>query len=461
VRRKAHGEHALCVPPFSTAVVTRRNLQKEFHEIPSPLLCLRIRPIERLTRMKMFPRFLFLAFALSFGPATQALTLPVSEDTSSSAKGQLTKPAGAAGTLTVASNRPAFIRFDVGTFSGSVFAADVTRARLVCYLPRVTRRGALKLHAVTSPWTESVTATTPQPTFDLTPLVTIPSDAVVAKQFLIVDVTVQVKAWLNNPSSDFGFALLSDGTANVILGAKEGPGTGHPATLEVESVPNGSGIIDVVKLGTGDVDNGEFAFLNGVTSPIQTQFTNLSIADDNFQLSLDSLLGDLNEISGKVDGKVSKAGDAMTGPLLLPADGLSAGINQFVLSNGRVGIGTFQPNVKLDVRGEVKLGSSGQYFAPGAQEDLRIVRGTVRYSNGATAIVAGSGFSVSAPSVGDYTITFDTPFPTKPTITTTLEFEDNSVTVLGLRVLTTQSVIIENGASLNNTSVHFIAVGPK
>jgi hypothetical protein len=418
--------------------------------------------------MKMFPRFLLLAFALSFGPATQALTLPVSEDTSSSAKGQLTRTAGAAGTLMVAANRPAFIRFDAGTFSGSISAADVTRARLVCYLPRVTKRGALKLHAATSPWTESVTANTPQPTFDLTPLVTIPSDAVVAKQFLIVDVTVQVKAWLNNPTSDFGFALLSDGTANVLLAAKEGPGTGHPATLEIESVPTGSGVIDVVKLGAGDVDNGEFAFLNGVTSPIQTQFnnfgtalTNLGIADDDFQLSLDSFLGDLNEISGQVDGKVSKAGDTMTGPLLLPPDGLSAGINQLVISNGRVGIGTFQPNVKLDVRGEVKLGSSGQYFAPGAQEDLRIVRGTVRYSNGATTIVAGSGFAVSGPSGGDYGITFAVPFPTKPTITTTLEIEDNSVAVIALRALTTNGVVIEGGASLNNTSVHFIAIGPK
>ena len=46
---------------------------------------------------------------------------------------------------------------------------------------------------------------------------------------------------------------------------------------------------------------------------------------------------------------------------------------------GNVGIGTndTKPQAKLDVRGNVKLGSRVQYFAPGGEENLRIIRGVV------------------------------------------------------------------------------------
>jgi len=43
--------------------------------------------------------------------------------------------------------------------------------------------------------------------------------------------------------------------------------------------------------------------------------------------------------------------------------------------SGGVGIGTDQPTAALDVRGDIRFGTSGQYFAPAAEERLRLVRG--------------------------------------------------------------------------------------
>jgi hypothetical protein len=51
---------------------------------------------------------------------------------------------------------------------------------------------------------------------------------------------------------------------------------------------------------------------------------------------------------------LAKSGDTMTGKLNLPANGLAAGINQLVLSGGRVGIGTPSPQAALDVAGTVR-----------------------------------------------------------------------------------------------------------
>ncbi len=48
---------------------------------------------------------------------------------------------------------------------------------------------------------------------------------------------------------------------------------------------------------------------------------------------------------------VLKAGDTMTGPLNLPANGLAAGGSQLILSNGNVGIGTAAPASALHVDG--------------------------------------------------------------------------------------------------------------
>jgi hypothetical protein len=62
------------------------------------------------------------------------------------------------------------------------------------------------------------------------------------------------------------------------------------------------------------------------------------------------------------DDYVDVTGDAMTGALILPSNGLAVGTNQLVVSGGKVGIGTTSPGAKLDVEvssgGAATIGSS-------------------------------------------------------------------------------------------------------
>lgn len=72
----------------------------------------------------------------------------------------------------------------------------------------------------------------------------------------------------------------------------------------------------------------------------------------------------------------------------------------------------------LDVRGDIKLGSSRQFYAPASEENLRIMRGYVR-SDGVSLV--GCCYAVTRQDVGRYRITFTTAFSGIPVITVTTD----------------------------------------
>ncbi|MBS0198658.1 MAG: hypothetical protein JSR77_18070 [Planctomycetes bacterium] len=127
------------------------------------------------------------------------------------------------------------------------------------------------------------------------------------------------------------------------------------------------------------------------------------------------------------------------------------------LGGGNIGIGTSSPTAKLEVRGDIRLGSSGEYFASAAEEKLRTVRGTVGILG---TVFAGSGWAVTHNATGLYSVTFNTPFSNLPTIVATPGTAGFSVTqnvAFGSVTFTTRNA---SGVP-TDSSVSFIAVGPR
>jgi hypothetical protein len=220
-----------------------------------------------------------------FAVPAAAIILPVEEDTSSNGKNALTAKAGAAGTLLVNAKQQAFIQFNAGGLQGVIDSQNVTAARLKIYFTSASKPGDLTIHRVTSAWAEATAGD--EPSFESTPLVTIPAADVVKKEFVVVDITSTVRGWILGPVfgfEDHGLAITTSAPlAKVAIGAKEGSGSGYPAELEIDVaggnlLPDGSvtsaklsGNIDTAKLAAGSVSNAEFSHLDGATANLQIQ----------------------------------------------------------------------------------------------------------------------------------------------------------------------------------------------
>jgi len=177
-------------------------------------------------------------------------------------------------------------------------------------------------------------------------------------------------------------------------------------------------------------------------------------------------------VAGKVKAN-SFVGDgsALTGIHSLDADDGNPTNVVYVNSSGNVGIGTAAPTEKLqvvgnaavsgslNVTGALTLGTTGETLvsAPAA---FRLIRGRVD-SNGTKSL--GSGFTSSVtttagiPStVFTYTVTFDPPFADVPSVTATVEGDNQNVWV---ESVSASKVVFKIGDTHRAARFHFIAAG--
>lgn len=434
-----------------------------------------------------------------FSPFSNGATFQVSEDSYAVGPLEMNANSGKAGQLEISPQRPAYLRFDVGDFAGQIPSTDVTAARLTFYIAQGKVAGKLGVHRVTSEWAENSSGKRRPPSFSEKPLATLPAASLREGQFAVIDVTEQVKQWLASPDKDFGLALVGDGKAVYVIPSKEGPGKGLSATLEIDHQPRLGDAwiskgVNAAKLGNGSVNNTELATLDGVTAPVQGQLNTLTdnlawvlakthsvataldhtdyntdrLSDsfDELQFTILQHESELDYVTDSLKEKVNKAGGTMTGTLRLPGDGLKVGTNQLAVASGKVGIGTDTPTSALEVRGDVKLGAAGNLQAPGAEETLRIVRGTITLQKDGTAtLVSGSGFTFSKSGARGLVINFNQPFPSVPTITHSMEMPSSSSTAtpLGnsLRSVSTTGAVLDDGFGDYTMTMHFIAIGPR
>jgi len=141
---------------------------------------------------------------------------------------------GALSNLYVNSNGTALIQFDLSALPAGTTASQIGAASLKLYVNRVNASGLVNVVAVTSPWSESTVTYSSMPTLGPTVGSFTPS---VAQQFIVVDVTALVQAWLTAGASA-GVALTTS-SADVVFDSKENDETSHAAHLDITVVSQG------------------------------------------------------------------------------------------------------------------------------------------------------------------------------------------------------------------------------
>lgn len=131
----------------------------------------------------------------------------------------------------------AFLKFTTDTLPPGTLAADVTQARLRLWVnSSSTTLGSITLTPVTSPWEELTLKANNSGslTLGLPKLVNLPISS--KAQFVSIDVTDWVKAWVSGALPNEGFQIeagTATGTLSLYLDSKESALTSHEPSLEI------------------------------------------------------------------------------------------------------------------------------------------------------------------------------------------------------------------------------------
>jgi hypothetical protein len=136
---------------------------------------------------------------------------------------------GTLSNLYINSSSTALLRFDLGTLPSGITADQVSRATLRLYVNRVNTPGVLTVSPVNAAWAESAVTSQTLPTLGNAVEVFPITDE---GQFVTVDITSLVKAWVATPATNFGLAITAT-TADAVLDSKESDTTAHPAQLDI------------------------------------------------------------------------------------------------------------------------------------------------------------------------------------------------------------------------------------
>jgi hypothetical protein len=145
-----------------------------------------------------------------------------------------TRPLGSEPALGVSAGKTSYVRFDLSRLPPGT---TVHHAMLSVYVGRLLSGGSISVHRVTGAWDEDTLTAARQPTVDeALPETLVLSDSTPFLEYLSIDVTPAVRAWLAG-APNHGLAMRGDAMVDVELVSKENQAVAHPITLEV--VPGG------------------------------------------------------------------------------------------------------------------------------------------------------------------------------------------------------------------------------
>ena len=123
-----------------------------------------------------------------------------------------------------------YIQFDLSSIPVS---ASVSKATLKLYVEAAPTTGSFNVDYVNGTWVESTISYSLAPALGSTIVSSVPVTPANKSQYILIDITPAVVAWLNLSVANDGVALVANGALNVTFDSKENAATSHPPELDI------------------------------------------------------------------------------------------------------------------------------------------------------------------------------------------------------------------------------------
>jgi hypothetical protein len=142
-----------------------------------------------------------------------------------------------------------YIQFNLASIPSG---AKVSQATLKLYVNGVTTAGSFNVDYVNGTWAESTITSSLSPALGTTIEASVPLTAASKNQYILINVTSAVSAWLSGSQANDGIALVANGSFNASFDSKENATTSHPPELDVVfAAGSGGGTITGVTTASG------------------------------------------------------------------------------------------------------------------------------------------------------------------------------------------------------------------
>jgi hypothetical protein len=116
---------------------------------------------------------------------------------------------GASKLLDVESSQTTYIQFNLSSIPAGYTSADITKATLKLYVNTATKAGSFNVDYVNGTWSESTLDASNAPALGTTIQASIPITTADKNQYILIDITAAVQAWLSGTAND-GIALVGN-----------------------------------------------------------------------------------------------------------------------------------------------------------------------------------------------------------------------------------------------------------
>jgi trimeric autotransporter adhesin len=182
---------------------------------------------------------------------------------------------GAQKTLNVdAAKEITYIQFNLASIPTG---ASISQATLKLYVNSVTTAGSFNVDYVNGTWAEETIDASNAPALGATIASNVAITTADKNQYILINITAAVQAWLNGSETNNGLALVANSTFSATFDSKESTTTSHPAELDI-AFAGGDGTITGVTTASGSGLTG-----GGTSGTLNLALTNTCAANQVLQ----------------------------------------------------------------------------------------------------------------------------------------------------------------------------------